>query len=237
MMPRVRLSRRLAIATTWLLATWLAPAEARAEPAAPREATVCSSGQVEPVRFRLGTSAGPLGPSSAIADFNSDGRPDVAFADAPRFPGANRFRLQVEVSGRQPVSLDFESSEPALAISVADVDHDDDLDIVLSRPLSGETIGVWLNDGTGRFTSAPINRFSRRAPPLRQISSLVADTSLPLPGLAPQTFKVALPAAAVGVIQARSSRSISTPSRVFRAPLTVAASRPRSPPAPFSLFS
>ena len=44
-------------------------------------------------------------------------------------------------------------------LSVSDVDRDNDLDVVVSGVPSGHTVGVWLNDGHGRFTHADPARF------------------------------------------------------------------------------
>jgi hypothetical protein len=237
-MAEVRLLRRLAIGAAWLLATYVAPGAARAEPAPPSEATVCAVEQVEPAGFRLGTAAGTLGASSAIADFNHDGRPDVAIADRTGRTGAShRFRLQVEVSGLETVSLDVDSTESALSLSVADVDHDDDLDIVLSRPLSGETVGVWLNDGTGRFSFAPAGRFHNPARPLAGIGARAGDIVPVSPGLPSREFRSIVPLAALVADACDDARVLRGASQVFRPARFFPASRPRSPPAPSSLLS
>jgi hypothetical protein len=109
--------------------------------------------------FRLGTGAKPFGWSTVIADFDRDGRPDVAVADhVGRHDGAYAYRIEFLVAGRAPADVEFESTADAVTIRTVDVDHDDDLDIVVDRPLGGDTVGVWLNDGRGHFTAATSNQ-------------------------------------------------------------------------------
>src|SRR5205814_9347874 len=55
-------------------------------------------------------------------------------------------------------------------------DHDDDLDVVVAGALSGDTVGVWLNDGHGRFTSVDIHQFPERIRALETLRS-TADTT------------------------------------------------------------
>src|SRR5262249_20783783 len=103
-------------------------------------------------RFRVGNAGQPFGSSTVSGDFNHDGRPDVAIADhTARRTNGYGYNLEFSVSGQPPQSVTFETVHEALTLSVADVDHDDDDDIVVSVPLSGEPVGVWLNDGHGRF--------------------------------------------------------------------------------------
>jgi hypothetical protein len=104
-------------------------------------------------QFRLGDAARPFAWATALADFNHDGRVDVAIADRTREPaGVYTYRLEIDVAGLAPQHVRFESTHSAIAISAADVDRDQNIDIVVRAPLSGETVGVWLNDGRGRFT-------------------------------------------------------------------------------------
>jgi hypothetical protein len=58
--------------------------------------------------------------------------------------------------GTAPGDVTFESTHDAVSISLSDVDRDNDLDIVVGVPLSAETVGVWLNDGHGHFTSSDV---------------------------------------------------------------------------------
>jgi hypothetical protein len=236
-MPELRPLRRIVIAAAWLLATYFVPDAARAQPAPAPDETSCAAGQIEPARFRLGTAAGPLGASTAIADFNSDGLPDVAIADriGPQSGASHHFRLQVVLAGLDSVSLDVDSTESALALSVADVDQDHGLDIVLSRPLSGETVGVWLNDGTGRFTSAPVARFRRPATRLAAMEALASDA----PAFARLPSRLShgvVPRAAIAGVH-DAARMLSTSAPAVPPALRCTASRPRSPPALYSLFS
>jgi hypothetical protein len=105
--------------------------------------------------FRLGSACKPFCWSTVIGDFNRDGRPDVAVADhIGQSASQYAYRIGVSLSGQPGDDVTFESTHDALTISASDVDQDRDLDIVVAVPISGETIGVWLNDGHGHFTSA-----------------------------------------------------------------------------------
>jgi len=110
--------------------------------------------------FRLGTAAKPFGWATAVGDFDSDGTPDVAIADHVGRPaGAYGYRIEFLLSGHGANEVFFESTADAVTIRSFDIDHDNDLDIVVGRPLSGDAVAVWLNDGQGNFTSADARRF------------------------------------------------------------------------------
>ena len=65
------------------------------------------------------------------------GRPRFNFTNLP-------YRIQFDVSGERTRFVAFDSEADALSIRALDVDHDDDLDIVVSASLSRQTVGVWL---------------------------------------------------------------------------------------------
>jgi len=64
------------------------------------------------------------------------------------------YEVRFSVSGLAPRSVSFESAQSALTVSIRDVDHDNDLDVVVSEVLSRVVTNVWLNDGHGHFTRA-----------------------------------------------------------------------------------
>jgi hypothetical protein len=105
--------------------------------------------------FRLGTAGRPFAWSTAIGDLNADGRPDYVIADRIG-RGASGFEYEVElsISGLASQSVTFDSRESALAVSLRDVDDDQDLDVVVSSELSPTVVRVWLNDGRGAFAAA-----------------------------------------------------------------------------------
>jgi hypothetical protein len=120
-----------------------------------------SIGLDSPVDFRLGTASSPFGGSStAIGDFNTDGQPDLAIADhLPRRAGGYAYRIEFQISGQPRRDVTFESAHEAVTLSVSDVDRDNDLDLVVGSATSGETVGIWLNDGHGHFSWADARRF------------------------------------------------------------------------------
>ena len=149
--------------STCALFVLLAAAAAHAEPASVagrRAASLRDAASAEPAAsgraaFRLGNAARPFGWSTVIGDFDTDGKPDVAVADQiGHRAGIYAYRIELAMSGRAADGVTFESEHDAITISVSDVDRDCDLDIIVRHPLSGETIGLWLNDGHGHFTFA-----------------------------------------------------------------------------------
>jgi hypothetical protein len=111
--------------------------------------------------FRLGTAARWLGLATAVGDFDTDGTPDLAIADrVPHATGTSSFTIEFAVSGLESRTVAFESNQDALTVRVSDVDHDDDLDVVVSAALSREVVGVWLNDGSGGFEPAAAITFA-----------------------------------------------------------------------------
>src|SRR5438874_568194 len=108
-----------------------------------------------PPAFRLGTAAHPFGWSTAIGDLNADGRPDYAIADRLfRRPSGFAYSLQFVIAGVGSRSVTFDAPGDALTVSLRDVDHDRDLDVVVTSVVSRAVVGVWLNDGVGRFHRA-----------------------------------------------------------------------------------
>jgi VCBS repeat protein len=182
--------------------------------------------------FRLGNAARPFAWSTAIGDFDTDGKPDVAVADRiGRDANGYAYRIEFSMSGDADGGVTFASTHNAVTIRAVDVDADRDLDIVVGLPLSGRTVGVWLNDGHGHFTSADVSQW----PTTLQAQQTVA-TGHSLDSLTPSepprrvgdgvpAFRVAAP------LNARRGASSS---RVHDLPsvLTSLRTAPRAPPIP-----
>ncbi len=190
--------------------------------------------------FRLGNAARPLGWSTVVGDFNVDGRPDVAVADRLwRRPTGYAYRIQFSISGQQPDDVTFESTSDALTLRVSDVDADNDLDVIVSTVLSKETVGVWLNDGHGRFTTSNVRQLPA-AIQARQTLDAGDPSSDPLTfDLSPRRTAGGLPAVFRAVVVSSSlDRFVAGDGNRVRFTLHSPASGPRAPPAhPADLLS
>jgi hypothetical protein len=165
------------------------PAAASGSLSAPVEIAACGlDSSPPPVRpaFRLGNAARPFGWSTVIGDFDRDGRPDVVVADhAAGRPTGYAYRIEFSLSGQATYDVRFESAQPAVTLTISDVDDDDDLDVLVGTAGSGEKVGIWLNDGQGHFTSTalkpirptvgPIQTLRTPEPPLDSSSFDVSD--------------------------------------------------------------
>jgi len=148
-----RLRRLVRVAAAAIVIAAGSAVQVRAEPArggdgAPRHPRPATT-------YRLGNAARPLGWSTAIGDLNADGDPDYAIADRLfRRPSGFAYSLELVIAGVGSRSLVFDAPSDALTVSLRDVDHDRDLDIVVTTVVSRAIVGVWLNDGVGRFHRA-----------------------------------------------------------------------------------
>jgi hypothetical protein len=184
--------------------------------------------------FRLGNAARPLAWSTAIADFNVDGAPDIAVADrvAHGLTGYS-YRIQLSISGQQSDAVTFESVNEAIQLHVSDVDADNDLDLVASGVLTKDIVGVWLNDGHGRFTSSDVRHLpgSIGARQVLDSTDPAADPasfdSSPRRSGARVAVPVRSPPAAV-----LAARCASRNDRRLRSIFRLSATGPRAPPSP-----
>ncbi len=192
-------------------------------------------GSTSPV-FRLGNAARPLGWSTAIGDFNVDGAPDIAVADRISHGASGySYRIQFSISGQASDAVTFESATDAITLLVSDVDADNDLDVIASAVLSKDIVGVWLNDGHGRFTSSDV----RQLPAAIHARQTLDSTD---PSAEPSSFDVAprwidghLPALARGPTPAVSlDRFVARDIVRARSTIQSSAAGPRAPPSVLS---
>ena len=131
-----------------LMGFFLAAREAQASPSTNREDSPANPGSAFAMAIR-GTAG--------VADFDGDSRADVAFA-RPRglVNGAYQYQIEVLLSAQSRTTFEVESGPAGggLHISARDIDGDRDLDLVITTEFGGEPVGVWINDGHGRFTQA-----------------------------------------------------------------------------------
>jgi hypothetical protein len=238
------LSRARYLASFGLLIAVLPGTTRDAEPERPPTPLLSVSGATESgaaagaPTFRLGTAASPFGWSTAVGDFNADGRPDVIVADrASQWTRGTGYRLDFAISGEPAASLTFQTTEDAIGIRVADVDHDSDLDIVLASATSGQTIGVWLNDGAGHFTrsSIPLPASALLTP--RTLDRRLPDGLLAASDLPSRRSIGQLAARARAPAPSTSQAAFSTFLRPFVSRLVRSGAVPRAPPAsPFTFL-
>jgi len=183
--------------------------------------------------FRLGDAAKPFGWSTAVGDLNMDGRADVAVADhIGRHRGAYAYRLEFLIAGGTPGAVTFESVYNAVTIKVADVDRDNDLDVVVGVPISGETIGIWLNDAHGHFTLGDV----RQMPVMVGTLNSVAAPDLPIDMAAFDVVRRVhdvLPSAFRATVAYTDCRFVRVQPYAPRSALPFTRPSPRAPPATF----
>jgi len=181
--------------------------------------------------FRLGTAGRPFAWSTAVGDLNADGRPDVAVADRiGRGAGGFAYNVQLSIAGGESQSVDFDSDQDALSVALRDVDHDRDLDVVVTGAVSKSIVGIWLNDGTGKFeraTPTPLES-DWRAAAAELNGTSAADSALA--EVLPRTSGAGLPSeGATGDVRLPIF-SLATCGAFRTARTSLSALRPRAPP-------
>jgi hypothetical protein len=183
--------------------------------------------------FRLGTAARPFGWSTTIGDLNTDGTPDLVIADrTSRSAGGYTYQLEFEVSGLEPREISFDSRQDAVTVGVSDVDHDNDLDVVVSVVLSKEIVGIWLNDGTGRFNATDVRQFPSHALLLQTVSPRDLSVDPAALGVPSRRAADALKALAPTLVARSNSRLLNLRPSHLHTALGSPASAPRGPPTP-----
>src|SRR5262245_49555530 len=103
----------------------------------------------------------PLRSGWALSDLDGDRKTDLAVSrEVARTGSGYLYRVELKLSRtQQPLSFTFSSTDDlGVNISAIDVDGDHDLDFVIDGRFT--RIGVWINDGRGRFTQNPPIRYS-----------------------------------------------------------------------------
>jgi len=137
-----------------------------------------ASGAAPAGGFRLGTAAAPFGWATAVADFNHDGLGDFAVVDrAVSVEPQQHYVVEIAVSSLPKQRFVLSVPHEAVTVVVEDIDHDDNLDVVVTHPLTHEVLAAWTNDGFGRFTQ------TLRSVPTRLVphDGLAGDDSLASP--------------------------------------------------------
>jgi len=103
-------------------------------------------------------------PGFALADLNGDQELDLAegLCLGRTKDGYYFYQVQLRLSGNTSsnVFTVFHNNALGLKITGLDIDDDDDIDLIISDRFFGEQIGLWLNDGKGRFVKSLPGVFS-----------------------------------------------------------------------------
>jgi len=99
----------------------------------------------------------------AVSDLDGDHIPDIASGTKTgHIDEGYAYRVDLALTtNRDSKSFFVYSDEPTgLNVEAIDVDGDQDLDLVITSHLRRDRIGVWLNDGNGRFTRTDPQRYN-----------------------------------------------------------------------------
>jgi hypothetical protein len=100
--------------------------------------------------------------TAAIADLDGDQIPDVASGiRTGQTAKGYSYRVDLDFSANseaKPFNV-FSEDSTGLNIEAVDVDGDHDLDLLVSGRFSPQPIGIWLNDGRGRFTQGDLAKY------------------------------------------------------------------------------
>src|ERR1051325_1944959 len=99
----------------------------------------------------LSELSSPLVRGFAFNDLDGDGVADLIAIHAPTLHSRQHlFRVSVQSSAQKNTAFNIESDVPnGFHIAIFDVDHDRDLDIVITAGFRRQVVGVWINNGAG----------------------------------------------------------------------------------------
>lgn len=101
------------------------------------------------VTYAAGSGAATYG--FAVADVNSDGKPDVLVTNDPSSTGNNIGVLLGNGDGTFQAAAFYSTTTAPYSMVAADVNHDGKLDIITSSNTFTNTVGVLLGNGNGAF--------------------------------------------------------------------------------------
>jgi hypothetical protein len=123
------------------------------------------SGGLVPVGSGVLVSGRPVGVDLAVADFNLDGKPDVAVVGFNASdPGGYVTILLGDGAGGLTATASQLSVGPYPSIVAADFNQDGRPDLAVSTGSSSATLTVYLGDGTGGFTTGPVTSLGSSQP-------------------------------------------------------------------------
>jgi hypothetical protein len=102
-----------------------------------------------------------------LADLDGDHEPDVAQSLAlGRAKDGYCYEVQLQLSSDASARsfFLFHNNSLGLRITAHDIDGDNDIDLIISDRFFGEHIGIWLNDGRGRFSKSLSGLFASSLP-------------------------------------------------------------------------
>ena len=101
---------------------------------------------------------------AAYGDLDGDHIPDLASGIRTfRTPQGYSYRVDLDFSRDSEPPKPFSVLSPdstGLNIEAIDIDGDHDLDLLVSGRLSPEPLGIWFNDGRGRFTRGDVTQYT-----------------------------------------------------------------------------
>jgi len=119
-----------------------------------RPAASLASETPSPSTSQLATAPALPNQSAVIADLDGDRHADVAIVKPEGWSARGfEYRIELRLTTRAGTSSFKVAGETGgLRIVARDVDGDGDLDLVIKSARSLAPVGVWINDGHGRFT-------------------------------------------------------------------------------------